>query len=157
MGRLRLQQRVLSLAFLLCMLNSMDRDLLYFWFHDYMYSKVEMWYSKKIGSLPERVSAPDRSVFFLFSTTMRSPFKIRKPFRRHFMGAPDRQLRMQIRYFTRRQPREPMVQKFIGDRVVFEKNVRLCILKIRTCSRCEKTSRFSMWQYCDVIWSNNSN
>ena len=45
--------------------------LLYFGFHDY--SKVEMWYNKKISSLPERVSAPDRFVFFLFSTTMRSP------------------------------------------------------------------------------------
>ena len=84
--------------------NSMDRDLLYLWFHDY--SKVEMWYSKKIGSLPERVSAPDRFVFFLYSTTMRSPFKKRKPFRRNFMSAPDGLLRMQIRYFKRRQPRE---------------------------------------------------
>ena len=51
--------------------------LLYFWFH--VYSKVEMWYNKKIGSLPERVSAPDRFVFFLFSTTMRSPFKKENP------------------------------------------------------------------------------
>ena len=55
--------------------NSMG-VLLYFWFHDY--SKVEMWYNKKIGSLPERVSAPDRFVFFLDSTTMRSPFKKKK-------------------------------------------------------------------------------
>ena len=106
MGRLRLQQRVLSLAFLLCMLihvNSMN-VLLYFWLHDY--GKVDSWHNKEIGSLPERASARDRSVFFLYSTTMRSSFKKRKPFRGHFMNAPDGLLRMQIRYFKRRQPRE---------------------------------------------------
>merc|ERR1712224_901696 len=74
-GRLRPQQRVLSLASRLCLLIPRG-VLLYFWFHDY--SNVEMWHNKKIGSLPERVSAPDRFVFFLCSTTMRSPFKIRK-------------------------------------------------------------------------------
>ena len=98
--------------------NSMN-VLLYFWLHDY--GKVDSWHNKEIGSLPERASARDRSVFFLYSTTMRSSFKKRKPFRGHFMNAPDGLLRMQIRYFTRRQPREPMVQKFIGDRAVFEK------------------------------------
>jgi hypothetical protein len=49
--------------------------LLYFWLDDY--GKVDIWHNKEIliGSLPERVSAPDRFVFFLYSTTMRSPFK----------------------------------------------------------------------------------
>ena len=144
MGRLRLQQRVLSLAFLLCMLNSMDRDLLYFWFHDY--SKVEMWYSKKIGSLPERVSAPDRFVFFLFSTTMRSPLKIRKPFRRHFMNAPDGLLRVQIRYFLRRQPRESMVQNSSVIEPCSKKRTTL-YYEDTDMQSVRETSRFSMWQY----------
>jgi hypothetical protein len=52
--------------------NSMN-VLLYFWLHDY--GKVDSWHNKEIGSLPERASARDRSVFFLYSTTMRSPFK----------------------------------------------------------------------------------
>ena len=143
MGRLRLQQRVLSLAFLFLHVNSMS-VLLYFWLDDY--GKVDIWHNKEIGSLPERVSAPDRFVFFLCSTTMRSPFKIRKPFRRHFMNAPDGLLRMQFRYFKRRQPRGSMVQNSSVIEPCSKKRTTLYYEDTDMQSVLE-TSRFSMWQF----------